>query len=160
MKKINKILVCVDLSDYSIPTLEYAVAIAGTSNAEIHLINILNQRDINAVKMVTSYYPDKVDLQEYVKESTDERRKAIKKILKENFFDQKSNMVIHIGMGIPFEEILKTAKEQGMDLIVMGNKGKGNMTRTLFGSQAEKVFRHSPIPVLSVRQGPHKRVET
>ena len=159
MKELNKIMVCIDLSDYSIPTLEYALAIAGNSNAEIHILNILNQRDINAVKMVTSYYPDKLDLQEYVKESTEERRKALKKMVKENFFDQKSAMSIHIGMGVPFEEILKYATENEMDLIVMANKGKGNLARTLFGSQAEKIFRHSPIPVLSVRQGPHKRSE-
>ena len=159
MKEINKIMVCIDLSDYSIPTLAYALGIAGNSNAEIHILNILNQRDINAVKMVTSYYPDKLDLQNYVKETTEERRKWIKKMIKENFFDQKSAITIHIGMGVPFEEILKFATENEMDLIVMGNKGKGNIARTLFGSQAEKVFRHSPIPVVSVREGPHKRTQ-
>ena len=157
MKEIKKIMVCLDLSDYSIPTMEYALAIAGSSNAEIHIINVLNQRDINAVKMVTSYYPDKLDVQEYIKETTDERRKTIKKLIKDNFFEQKSDMTIHMAMGVPFEEILKEAAKEEVDLIVMGNKGKGNLARTLFGSQAEKVFRHSPIPVVSVRRGPHKR---
>lgn len=157
MKKINKIMVCVDLSEYSVANIEYGLAIAGATGAEIHILNVLNQRDVNAVKMVSNYYPDKINMQEYIKETTEERRNEIKKIIKENFFDDKSSINIHMAMGIPFEEILKKAEEEEVDLIVMGNKGKGNLARTLFGSQAEKVFRHSPIPVVSVRNFPHKR---
>ena len=158
MQKINKILVCVDLSEYSIANLEYAVAIAGNTNAKIQVLNVLNQRDINTMNMLITSYPDKIDMQTYVKEVTESRRKEIEKIIKENFFDQKFLMTIHIATGSPFEEILKKAEEDQVDLIVIGNKGRGNISRTLFGSQAEKVFRHSPIPVVSVRKAPHKRI--
>ncbi|HKK00421.1 MAG TPA: universal stress protein [Desulfotignum sp.] len=38
-----------------------------------------------------------------------------------------------------------------MKIIKMANKGRGNLSRVLFGSAAEKVLRHSPVPVVSVR---------
>ncbi len=159
MKKIDKILVCVDLSKYSMANLEYAVAIAGNTNAEILILNVLNQRDINAMDMLITSYPDNVDIQKYVKETTESRRKEVEKIIRENFSDQKKMITIHTATGIPFEEILKKADEDQVDLIVIGNKGKGNLARTLFGSQAEKVFRHSSIPVVSIRSTPHKRMD-
>jgi nucleotide-binding universal stress UspA family protein len=158
MKKINKILVCVDLSEYSTANLEYAISIAGNGGAEIIILNVLNQRDINAAKMVSNYYPDKINVQEYVKEKIEDRREEIKKIIREQFSEHQSSISIQMAMGVPFEEILKKAEEEKVDLIIMGNKGKGNIARTLFGSQAEKVFRHSPIPVVSIRKGPHKRI--
>ncbi len=60
-------------------------------------------------------------------------------------------MTLSIEVGIPWEYIIQTAENQKADLIVMANKGRGNLSRVLFGSTAEKVFRHSPIPVVSVR---------
>ena len=157
MKKINKILVCVDLSEYSQANIEYAISIAGNTEAELILFNVVNQRDINAVQMVNTYQPDTINIQDYIKKSVVHRKTEIQNMVKKHFMDKESIMTVQIGIGTPFEEILKKANEEKVDLIVMGNKGRGNISRTLFGSHAEKVFRHATMPVLSVRSDLHKR---
>jgi nucleotide-binding universal stress UspA family protein len=63
--------------------------------------------------------------------------------------------------GVPFEprlafggaaaEILKTARETGCDLIVMGTQGRKGLGRLLMGSVAEKVVRDAPCPVVTVK---------
>ena len=159
MKKISKILVCIDLSDYSENTLESAVAIAGNTGAEIDVINVINRRDVSVATMIPPYYAGTIDVKAYLKETTEKRKVAINKLIDDNFSDIKPPMTVHVIMGVPFEEIIHTAVEQKADLIVMGNKGRSNLARTLFGSQAEKVFRHSPIPVFSIRNNDHIRLE-
>ncbi len=151
MEKIKKFLACVDLSQYSLMTLEYAVEIAKKSEIQIVVFNVINQRDINAVEKVSKYFPEKANVENYIKELKKDRHKDMKNIIRENFFDDKSLMSVKIDTGIPFECILKAVKTEDIDLIVMANKGRGNISRVFFGSAAEKVFRHSPVPVVSVR---------
>jgi nucleotide-binding universal stress UspA family protein len=50
------------------------------------------------------------------------------------------------------DQIIKTACEQGADLIVMGTLGTSGIKKFLIGSVAEKVIRHSPIPVVTVKK--------
>jgi len=53
--------------------------------------------------------------------------------------------------GIPFIEIIRTAKEKEADLIVVVTHGRTGLDHVLFGSTAEKVVRKASCPVLSVR---------
>jgi nucleotide-binding universal stress UspA family protein len=53
--------------------------------------------------------------------------------------------------GVPFVEIIRTAKEKNADLIVIGTHGRTGIDHMLFGSTAEKVVRKASCPVLTVR---------
>jgi nucleotide-binding universal stress UspA family protein len=155
-QNIHKILACVDFSAYSPMVLEYAVTLAQGTDTQILVFNVINQRDIAGAEMVFSYYPGSftnvINTDDYIRDLKNERSEKLKQMIKDGFFDQKSRMEIKIDVGIPFEQILKAIETEHIDLVVMANKGRGNISRVLFGSAAEKVFRHSPVPVVSVRE--------
>lgn len=150
-KNIHKILACVDFSDYTQMVLEYAVELAMDSKAEILVYNVINQRDVGMVGAVSKYAPDKISVQGYVDGLIKERQEMMDKMIHEHFMDEKPRMRFQIDVGIPYEEILKKIDTEAIDLVVMANLGRGNIERMFFGSAAEKVFRHSPVPVVSVR---------
>jgi nucleotide-binding universal stress UspA family protein len=54
--------------------------------------------------------------------------------------------------GYPAEDIIRTAEEGDMNLIVMGGIGATGLERFILGSVADKVVRSSKIPVLVVRK--------
>lgn len=55
-----------------------------------------------------------------------------------------------IAEGNPSEEILRRSIESGMDLLMMGSIGRTGLEKIMLGSVAEKVVRHSKVPVLIV----------
>ena len=56
-----------------------------------------------------------------------------------------------LGKGIPAEEILRVAEEEGVDLIVIGSRGLSGVKAFLLGSVSDKVSHHAKCPVLIVR---------
>jgi len=58
------------------------------------------------------------------------------------------------------ERILELAADEKADMIVMGTNGRTGLAHMFIGSIAEKVLRHSPIPVLTVRGGSDTRRTT
>lgn len=54
--------------------------------------------------------------------------------------------------GKPFIEIIETASEENIDLIIIATHGHTGMEHILFGSTAEKVVRKAPCPVLTIRE--------
>lgn len=53
--------------------------------------------------------------------------------------------------GTPWEVIVSVASRTTADLIVMGTHGYVGLKHAMLGSVAERVVRHAPCPVLTVR---------
>ena len=66
-------------------------------------------------------------------------------------FASPGEVQLQVRHGNTFAEILEAARRSGSDLIVMGTQGRTGLAHLLIGSIAEKVVRHSEIPVITVR---------
>jgi nucleotide-binding universal stress UspA family protein len=149
MNSINKILAAVGFTEYTEDLLGYAAGIADSIGAEIIVVNIINSRDVEAVGAIAAMGYE-VDSEHYVSGVEEERRRALEQMLKKiSFPAERIRPVFKVGH--PVEELLKIAVKENVDLIVMGIKGRSDLEHLLVGSVAEKVFRRSPIPVLSYR---------
>jgi len=69
----------------------------------------------------------------------------------------KATAVVRVSTS-PALEIATYAREQKVDLVVMGTHGRGAMAKLLMGSVAERVVRTAPCPVLTVRHPQHEFV--
>jgi nucleotide-binding universal stress UspA family protein len=54
--------------------------------------------------------------------------------------------------GVPSEEILRAARRQRADLIVIGTHGRTGLGRIFMGSVAERVLGRATSPVLTIRR--------
>ena len=154
MDEINKIMVAADLTEYSEGLLNYAVRIAESMKAELIVANIINTRDVEAVGMIAAMGYE-VDSEHYVSGIKDERRKTFTQILgKLSFPADKLRTVFKVGH--PVDELLKIAINENVDMLVMGVKGRTDLENIFIGSVAEKLFRRSPVTVVSYRDEKNK----
>lgn len=62
-----------------------------------------------------------------------------------------TRVTARLAIGAPWDQIVSLARQEGVDLVVIGTHGRTGIKRALLGSVAEKVVRHAPCPVLVVR---------
>jgi len=154
MVKIEHILVPTDFSEFSRYALDYAITIAKTFEAKITLVHITNENELVALQQVSAYFePGK--LEELLKQRESEDRKQLDGFISPELKKGIEVETLH-KVGIPFVEIIRTAKEKAVDLIVIATHGRSGLSHILFGSVAEKVVRKSTCPVLSIRPREHE----
>jgi nucleotide-binding universal stress UspA family protein len=149
MKPIHKIMVAYDSSDYAKDALTYGCRLAESLKVQLVAASVINQRDLDAVRMVELHI-GKPMVDDYIEERKDQRRQEMETLVKEAGYEHLSVKLV-FSVGVPFRELIRLLKEESADLLVMGAKGRGNLAGILFGSTAEKMFRHCPIALLSIR---------
>lgn len=145
---IKKIMVPLAFSKYSRGIIDYAAALAGPLGAELIVVNVINERDLNAVNKITSF-GYKVDSEKYIDIIKKERRDEIVKMTDHlSLPDDKLSFSFLIGD--PTTELLRLVVEAEIDTVVMGIKSK-ELRHVFAGSVAERMFRKCPVPVISYR---------
>ena len=151
MKQVEKIMVPLAFSPYSKGIVDYAVMLAKALVVK-HLIfvSVINQRDVDAVETITSFGYE-VDGTHYVQEIEKARVAGLDEMLEDvDFPEERMKLIITVGK--PADKLLKHAVKENVDMIVMGVKAKSEIVHAFTGSVAEKLFRRSPITIVSYRE--------
>ena len=137
----KKILVPTDGSDFAKKAQEHALFIAGACGAELVAVSVTENNFVNGLPLDDEVYQLNQILNERSKENLDEFDKLNENNLK----------ITHvIKEGSPAKVILEVAKDEEVDLIVMGSSGKSGFDRFIMGSVADKVVNSAKCAVLVV----------
>ncbi len=143
--KFKHILWPTDFSQPSYEALKVAVDLAATFHADLTLLHVIPP--IPALTGPES--PASFDVSRYQAELERTAEGLMDKVRSKRI--PKGVRVRHlVAQGNPPLEIARAAEENGMDLIVIATRGESALKHVFFGSVADKVMRHSLIPVLIV----------
>ena len=153
MINLHRILVPTDFSKYSQNALKYAAAFAEKFDSQLYLLHVVQDLALFIPDMVTVAPP----IAPSVEQMTTAVRAAFDRLIEANQLE-RFKIQREVREGNPFYEIIRFAKENEIDLILMGTHGHTGLAHMLLGSVTEKVVRKSPCPVLTVRDPEHEFV--
>ena len=148
--KIKTILVPIDFSETSTKALVYAARMADQFGSKIILVNVVEPiatPDVAFHPLMLE--PDKVKL------AAKERLGLVCRKAKLPAAVVQKTLV---RFGTPFAEITNAARTLKVDLIILTTHGRTGLKHVFLGSTAERVVRHAPCPVLTVREKEHEFV--
>ncbi|MFW6050154.1 MAG: universal stress protein [Myxococcota bacterium] len=145
MTQPKRILVGVDFSDTSTHALAYAADLAEKLGASLDVVH--------AYQLPVYALPDGAVMAgaDFTARLTDDLQRELDRTV-EPYGKRGLAVERHLVRGTPHEEIVRRAREDGAEMIVVGTHGRSGLEHLLLGSVAERVVRTAPIPVLTVRK--------
>ena len=143
---LSRILVPIDFSVESRRALEYASAFALHFRACITLLHV-----VAAIVCEADYGYGLVIRQVPNPELLKKAKRRLESVRK-SLPGPELKVAVLVRTGLSHGEIIQTAKDSEIDLIIMGTHVDSTSGQTPTGSTAETVVRHAPCPVLVVRR--------
>ena len=142
---LRHILVPVDFSSHSLTAIRFASDWAKRFRASVCLLHVVEPVNMSAPfgAQAVILPPPPIDYRTQAKAHLEE--------LARKEFPRQKNVTAIVRDGVPYDSIIATAAKLKSDLIVISTHGRTGLMRVLMGSTAERVVRHAPCPVLTVR---------
>jgi len=142
----SRIVCGVDFSECSLAALDYALAVADGAGAHLTVVNVIEWTPVGYDPLIGP----PTDLAGYRMGAEAGARERLRKVVAST---PPTDVQVHeiVTSGKPHHELLRIAKDEGADLVVLGIHGRNPIERLFFGSTAEPVVRRAECPVLTVR---------
>lgn len=142
---MKKILVPTDFSKEAEYALKVAAQFANTFGSEIYLLHLL-ELPMHGVDALSTYseLPETMYFMELANQKLE--------VLMASDYLEGLKIHVTIKPDNPFSGIIEKCKEHHIDMVVMGSHGTSGMMEIFMGSIAEKVVRHSDIPVMVIKK--------
>lgn len=141
MVNFKNILVPIDFSEGSSLALDYAASFASDFGSQLHLLCIIEEESLSA-----NIGGDPLN----TKESW--RKQNLKRL--EEFIPLKyKDLDLHkcVEGGLSYQVIIEYAKENNIDLIIMGSNGQTGFIESWLGGTSYEVARKAPCAVMTVK---------
>ena len=147
---IQNVLIATDFSRYSNTALNFGLQVAKAYSAQAHVVFVI-PTDQFLIAGPEAFVAAKDAARRDLQQLQDELHRTHSHVEGEDYH-------LYLLEGDVAQSILDFAQQKRTDLIVVGTHGRGGLGKALMGSVAERVFRQSPVPVLTL--GPHLRPQT
>ncbi len=147
----KKVLVGTDFSEPADAARRMAIELARRLGAELEIVHV--EEPLPAYAFAEGPLPNLPKLQEEV-------RSWAERELEEQAKEVRGagvSVTTAVLLGTPANTIVERARNEGVDLIVAGTHGRTGLEHVLIGSVAERIVRHAPCPVLTVKNVPSAR---
>ncbi|WP_122089554.1 universal stress protein [Halalkalicoccus subterraneus] len=145
------ILVPVDGSEQADRAVDHSIEIARQFGSTVHALSVLDDRSTGrmsqAINELSHDAPERQEMEQRREEAGSELTDVVVERAREAGLDAEGV----VRSGDPAEVITDYAREESMDLIVMGARGRSAVGKFLLGDVAGKVARHATTPVMLVR---------
>ena len=152
---MKKILVPCDFSKPALNAFRSALDIAAQSNGSVYLLNIIELPVLHD----TTLMPVLNFEEELLQELKEKAEKSFSKLITK-YATEGVKVTGEVVFGSVSSQIIEFANAKKIDLVVMGSHGASGIREFFIGSNAEKIVRNSPVPVLVVKDYSKRSIRT